>query len=230
MKITNIAGTSISDCWFRCLYQLIEQAKIKDGVSRYTVSSGSDPQQDRIEFDFAIVHIKQPWIRPLIPILPEHLNLPPVSDEKYLNEYMLYLLTSDKQPNEDYTYGERIMVGWDEVVRRLQEKDYNTNQLCLSVSKPEDIFLGDPPCLRQIDIRVDNNVVNFIVYFRSWNLFNGFPNNLAALQQAKELICAETGLEDGEIIALSKGLNIRAYNLETVFMLLQKDIDLEVGK
>ena len=187
MKPINITATTIPDAWFQCLYTLIEEIKKPDGAARrYTVDFGSDTGQDRIEFDFITLHITQPRVRPLIPIFPEHLNLPPVSDEKYINEYMIYLLSPEKQPNEDYTYGERISIGWDEAIRGFKEDGHNTNQICLEVGKPDDIFKGDPPCLRLIDCRVENNTLHFIVYFRSWNLWNGMPNNLAALQMAKE--------------------------------------------
>jgi hypothetical protein len=39
----------------------------------------------------------------------------------------------------------------------------------------------------------------------------------------------EVGAEDGEIIAISKGLNIRDYNVEVALMRLQKDTGLQLG-
>jgi thymidylate synthase len=53
--------------------------------------------------------------------------------------------------------------------------------------------------------------------------------NLAGLQQAKEIMAMEVGVEDGEIVAVSKGLNIRDYNVEVALMRLQKDPALQVG-
>ena len=71
--------------------------------------------------------------------------------------------------------------------------------------------------------------LHWIVYFRSWNLWSGFPVKLAGLQQAKEIMAMEMGVEDGEIVAMSKGLNIRDYNIEVALMRLQKDKNMKLG-
>jgi hypothetical protein len=39
----------------------------------------------------------------------------------------------------------------------------------------------------------------------------------------------EIGVEDGEIVALSKGLNIRDYNIEVALLRLQKDTGIALG-
>jgi thymidylate synthase len=56
------------------------------------------------------------------------------------------------------------------------------NQLVLQIAHPSDLTLLDPPCLRSIDTRIQDDSLNFFVYFRSWDLWNGFPANLAAIQ------------------------------------------------
>ena len=237
MNITHIKATTIPDAWFQCLYNLIEATKTGQGARRYTVQTGSDPGQDRIEFDFAVIHIIQPGARPLTPQIPEHLNIPPVSDEKYEAEYLSYLLSPEKQPNEHYTYGERLNVGFAKCIDYYKKHGPNTNRMCLEIGRPEDINFydmetgeGSSPCLRLIDTRIEDGKLHYVCYFRSWNLWNGFPNNLSAIQQAKELMASEVGVEDGELICVSKGLNIRAYNLEVAFMRLQREVNLEVGK
>jgi thymidylate synthase len=237
MEITSIRATTIPDAWFQALYQLIDCLKNKRGARRYNVQTGSDAGQDRLEFDFAILHITQPSARPLTPHIPEHLGIPPVSDEKYEQEYLSYLLSPVRQPNEHYTYGERFTIGFEHAIKYYKKYGFDTNRICFEIARPEDLLLydlktgdGSSPCLRLIDTRVINNKLNFVCYFRSWNLWNGMPNNLSAIQQAKELMASEIGVEDGELIAISKGLNIRAYNLEVAFMRLQKELDLNVGK
>lgn len=235
MKPFLIEATTIPDAWFQCLYNLIEESRKPDGAARrYTVDTGSNPGADRIEFDMVMIHIKQPGIRPLLPQIPEHLNLPPVADEKYLDEYMAYLLTDHKAPGEHYTYGERLQVSWQYVIDYYKKHGGRTNRMCMEVGRPEDIFAydqedGSTPCMRLVDTRLMDGKLHWIVYFRSWNLWNGFPVNLAGLQQAKELMAMEAGLDDGEIIAMSKGLNIRDYNIETALMRLQKDVNIRLG-
>jgi thymidylate synthase len=226
-----ITATTIPDAWFQCLYTLIEESrKPKGAARRYTVDSGSNPGVDRIELDFITVHIKHPGVRPLLPQMPEHMNLPPVADEQYLASYMPYLLSPERAPNEHYTYGERISVAWDYVIKYYCKHGPHTNRMCMEVGRPEDIMYynnedGSSPCMRLIDTRISDDKLHWIVYFRSWNLWNGFPVNLAGLQQAKEVMAMEIGVDDGEIIAMSKGLNIRDYNLDVALMRLQRSVN-----
>jgi thymidylate synthase len=76
---------------------------------------------------------------------------------------------------------------------------------------PSDIKLVDPPCLRIIDTRIRYGKLHFMIYFRSWDLWAGLPSNLAGLQLLKEYMASEIGVEDGEIIACSKGLHLYEY-------------------
>ncbi|MFH1075610.1 MAG: thymidylate synthase, partial [Pseudomonadota bacterium] len=88
---------------------------------------------------------------------------------------------------------------------------FGTNQAYMTVGNPEAITLSDPPCLRGIDTRIRYGKLHFILYFRSWDLWNGFPANLGAIQILKEYMASEIGVEDGEIIASSKGLHLYDY-------------------
>ena len=95
-----------------------------------------------------------------------------------------------------------------------REDGYNTNQAFMAVGDSQSIYLSDPPCLRGIDTRIRYNKLNFVVYFRSWDLWAGFPSNLAAIQLLKEYMSSEIGVDDGEIIAISKGLHLYEYAWE----------------
>ncbi len=67
----------------------------------------------------------------------------------------------------------------------------------------------DPACLRVVDFRLDQeNTLHMSVYFRSWDLWGGFPANLAGLQLVKEYVGQTLDAKDGKIIAASKGLHI----------------------
>ena len=86
------------------------------------------------------------------------------------------------------------------------------NQMVLQVAHPSDLTLLDPPCLRSIDTRIQDGKLHFTsVLFRSWDLWGGMPANLAAIQNLKEYMSAEIGLEDGEMIVESKGLHLYGY-------------------
>lgn len=139
---------------------------------------------------------------------------PPPSSMEYVENYLQYLLTSFKADTEQYTYGEDLESQIPEVIRIYKEDGHDTNQGFMAVGSRESIKLPDPPCLRGIDTRVVNGKLHFIVYFRSWDLWAGLPSNLAGMQLLKEYMASEIGVEDGEIMALSKGLHLYDYTWE----------------
>jgi thymidylate synthase len=133
---------------------------------------------------------------------------------EYVESYLQYLLTSLKADKEQYTYGEDLSAQIPELIRMYKEDGHNTNQGFMAVGNRDSIKLPDPPCLRGIDTRVANGRLHFILYFRSWDLWAGFPSNLAGIQLLKEYVASEIGVEDGEMIALSKGLHLYEYTWE----------------
>ena len=208
MKLEFIESRDLPDAWFQCVYSIIQNGY------KYVIERGSFEGQARLEFDYITIHIKYPGVRPLIPDIPPHLGIPnPVADG-YIEEYLPYLMTSTKKPGEDYTYGERLEYQIQRVIDMYKRDGYGTNQAAMSISMPTDIDLVDPPCLRHIDCRIRDGKLHFVIYFRSWDLFNGMPANLGGIQLMKEYMCSEIGVEDGEIIASSKGLHLYDYAWE----------------
>jgi thymidylate synthase len=130
---------------------------------------------------------------------------------EYIESYLPYLMTSQRAEGEEYTYGQYLEKQIPEVIRMYKEQGSNTNQAYMTVGDGNSIFLADPPCLRGIDTRIRDNKLHFVVYFRSWDLWAGFPSNLAGIQLLKEYMSSEIGVEDGEIVAISKGLHVYEY-------------------
>ena len=205
MKLEFIEARDLPDAWFQCVYRLLEAG------SEYLIERGSFQGQKRLEFDYVTVHIKYPGVRPLLPDIPPALGIPNPVAEGYLESYLPYLMTAEKQPGEDYTYGQFLEKQIEEVIRMYKEDGFGTNQAYMTVGEPASLFLKDPPCLRGIDTRVRDNTLHFVVYFRSWDLWNGLPANLAAIQNLKEYMAAEIGVKDGEMIVESKGLHLYGY-------------------
>ena len=219
MNITTIHARDIPDAWFQCVYEIIDKGH------RYQIDRGSFQGQERLEFDYITVQIKYPGTRPLIPDIPEALCIPnPVADG-YIESYLPYLMTAEKQPNEDYTYGEYLEPQIAEVIRMYRNDGHGTNQAYMTVGDPKALLLNDPPCLRGIDTRIRYGKLHFMVYFRSWDLWNGFPANLGAIQMLKEYMAQEIGVEDGEIIAASKGLHLYDYIWELARLRTMKNED-----
>jgi len=205
VRLEFIVARDLPDAWFQCVYKILQVGR------EYVIERGSYQGQKRLEFDYVTVHIKYPGTRPLIPDIPPHLGIPNPVSEGYLEEYLPYLMTSQKKSGEDYTYGQYLEDQIKEVIRMYKEDGFNTNQAYMTVGDPKSIYLKDPPCLRGIDTRIQDGKLHFIVYFRSWDLWNGFPANLGVIQLLKEYMAHEIGVEDGEIIASSKGLHLYDY-------------------
>lgn len=218
MITTEIVARDIPDAWFQCLYQIVDK-----GFS-YTIEQGSFVGTKRLEFDSVTIHIKHPEFRPFEPDIPVSYGIPNPVAEGYIEDYLPYLMTSEKQPNEDYTYGERIEPQLPHFINLLKETP-STNQAILQVARPEDYKLNDPPCLRHIDMRIREGKLIFYTYFRSWDLWGGMPANLGAIQLLKEYMASEIGVDPGPFVCYSKGLHIYKYVWEITEARIGKNID-----
>jgi len=203
VKISLIEARDLSEAWFLCLGKTLAEGY------EYEVERGSYVGQRRKELDFMVIQVRYPGTKPLIPDVPQ--GVPPPTSMDYVENYLPYLMTSHKADGEQYTYGQYLEKQISEVIEMYKMDGYNTNQAFMAVGDSQSVFLSDPPCLRAIDTRIRDDKLNFIVYFRSWDLWAGFPTNLAAIQLLKEYISSEIGVGDGEIIAMSKGLHLYQY-------------------
>lgn len=220
----------LDDAWFQTLSSILDKGRV------YTITRGSYKGAKRLEFDYVVVRVRKPSHQ-IIPIIPEGLNIPAPTDMDYIQGYLSYLLTGAKTETEDYTYGERLVdpkvripenkdgrqmlrelpLGVnqiDEVIRMYKEEGFGTNQAVMEIGMPSDIKLQDPPCLRLIDTNVRDRKLHFFLYFRSWDLWGGFPSNLGGLQLVKQYMAEMIGVDDGEIVAASKGLHLYDYSWE----------------
>lgn len=239
LNIHKIVARDLPDLWFRAVNDILDIGR------RFTIDRGSYAGQTRLEYDYFIGHVLNPGYGSgtpeILPQISSHLNIPnPVEFEyvygggDYERSYVEYLMTANKQPNEQYTYGERLKEGIvlevdresdppnqriranyidqiETIISIYKKHGYRNNQMVLQIAQPSDLWLEDPPCLRSIDTRIQDNYLNFFVYFRSWDLWGGLPANLAGIQALKEYMASEIGVEDGEMIVESKGLHLYSY-------------------
>lgn len=99
---------------------------------------------------------------------------------------------------------------------------HRNNQMVLQVAQPSDMLLQDPPCLRLIDTRIQGHKLHFFVEFRSWDLWGGFPANLAAIEILKQYIAGELKIGTGITVARSKGLHLYNYTWELAELVANK--------
>lgn len=206
MEISFVQARDLSEAWFLCLRRTLTEGR------EYRIERGSYAGQHRKELDFVVVQVEDPGTRPLIPAVPQ--GVPPPTSMEYVESYLPYLMTAHKREGEQYTYGQYLEKQIPQVIKMYREDGYNTNQAFMAVGDDKSVFLEDPPCLRGIDTRVSDGKLDFIIYFRSWDLWAGFPSNLAGIQLLKEYMSSEIGVADGGLIAMSKGMHLYEYAWE----------------
>lgn len=223
LKPIFIEATDLSDSWFQTIYKIIEHGK------KFVIDKGSFEGQKRLEFDYITIHIKYPGNIPLLPKINPYLGIPDPVADGYLDDYIPYLMTGEEKEGESYTYGQRIcgsdLNQMEMMIETYKKFGHRNNQMILTVGKPSDMSLTDPPCLRHIDTRIMNGKLHFFPYFRSWDLWGGFPANLAAIEIMKQYCSSEIGVDNGEIIASSKGLHLYKYVFELAEAIRGKGID-----
>jgi thymidylate synthase len=234
LNVVSIQAVDLQDAWFQCL------ASVTQNGYAYEVTEGSYVGQTRYEFDFVTIQITHPWIEPLLPQIPPTLGIPdPVpGGMEYINEYLSrYLMDGKIAEEETYTYGSRLSghlyketkypdghpikieslsqpgakVDQIQTVIDILKRGHGTNQATMEVGMPNDCGTTDPPCLRLIDCRVRYGALHFMIYFRSWDLWGGFPANLAGIELLKQYMASEIGVQNGEMVCMSKGLHIYTY-------------------
>jgi thymidylate synthase len=234
LKTVFIEARDLPDAWFQLIAEIVKSGNAR----KRQIDQGSYEGQFRLEFDWVAAHILNPRFRPIIPDMPPLLNIPPPTDMEYVDEYFVrYLMSGEREGDEQYTYGERmneantssishigsehmylgksklppVVNQIETIINRYKKYGPGNNQLIIQVGQPADIMLKDPPCLRHIDTRIEEGKLHFHIYFRSWDLWGGLPANLAGIQLLKEYMASEIGIEDGEMICVSKGLHLYGY-------------------
>ena len=113
MYIHKIQARDLPDLWFQAIYDILEHGR------RFFVDRGSYAGQTRLEYDYFIGHVMQPWhgsgTKEILPDIPASIGIPnPVELDyiygggKYERSYIEYLMTGTKMQNESYTYGENM--------------------------------------------------------------------------------------------------------------------------
>ena len=100
MNISIVEARDLSEAWFLCLRKTLTEGH------EYKIDRGSYAGQRRKELDFVVVQVRSPGIRPLTPDVPE--GVPPPTSMEYIEDYLPYLMTSQKGEGEQYTYGQYL--------------------------------------------------------------------------------------------------------------------------
>lgn len=106
---------------------------------KYFIDSGSCEKTHRLTLPM-IVEVHKPGIRPLAPRMPEGSDIPPPTTDEKINEYVASLVTSEKQENQHYTYGEDLWWQIEEIIKYF--KKYGIGNACchMPVGRPESFY------------------------------------------------------------------------------------------
>jgi len=199
-----ISDNTIDDVWRWAIFECVRNGR------DYEIKHGSYIGQKRRQFPYVVLEVNTPWKRPLAVQMPEGSGLPAPTSEEAIHEYFLTSIINDDKGCFDYTYGQYIYPQLERVIEIINSSDGYTNQACITIGDKDSIYLDDPPCLRSITFKRVGEQLNLAVYFRSWDLFAGLPENLGGLQLLKEYILTYLTfpIKDGSIIAFSDGLHL----------------------
>ncbi len=223
-----LIAKTISDAWFQLMYNLFDKAYAQN------IQKGSfENEQYRLQYPGIAVYIEHPS-SDMVPTIPPGLGIPAPTTMEYIEDYFAnYLMNPEPAENETYTYASRIQHSMpnggsqlERVVEILRETPL-TNQAVIEIATPEDLDICygkdgklDPPCLRLLDFKVipSDNAFHLTVsaYFRSWDLWAGFPTNLGGIELLKQYVVSETSLKNGPMYAYSAGAHIYGYQEEIV--------------
>ena len=236
LDVHKIEARDLPDLWFQAVHDILDKGR-RFVIDRGSYAGQTRLEYDY--FIGHVMYPGTVPIIPDIPVsvgIPNPVEYNYIfGGEGYERSYIEYIMTPTMAEGEQYTYGERLCAAdlftkyldgkgrchtvdyegvinqIEEVIRIYKEHGHRNNQMILQVGQPSDLTLEDPPCLRHIDTRIQDGKLHFFVYFRSWDLWNGLPANLAGIQTLKEYMAGEIGVEDGEMVVESKGLHLYGY-------------------
>lgn len=171
-KCTHIDGTTIADAWFQTVYKCLEIGR------DFMIDRGSYAGDKRLEFDWITIHIKKPWMEPMLPHLSERYSIPDPVEPGYIDQYLPYLMTGEMKEGESYTYGQRIC--------RCQLQNGESSTWCLHHMK--EILIQDEEIWKNPKIIIKDKQGIYLnqLELLIWIYKNkGYRNNQMVLQVAQ---------------------------------------------
>jgi thymidylate synthase len=219
-----VQAKTISDAWFQLIYNLFDHAYTQ------AIQKGSfEGEQYRLQYPGIAAYIEHPYYD-MVPVMPPGSNIPAPTTMEYIEDYFAnYLMDPELSENETYKYASRVHhpmprggTQLDRVIEMLREAPL-TNQAVVEIGTPDDLDVCygndgklDPPCLRLLDFKAlpgdgEALVLTVSSYFRSWDLWAGFPSNLGGSELLTHYVAQEAGLGNGPMYVYSAGAHIYGY-------------------
>ena len=119
-------------------------------------------------------------------------------------------------------------------IDHYREKGFGNNHCYIQVGYPESNYAydmpyeseadrGTSPCLRGIDTKIIDNKLCFHVYFRSWDLYSAFPQNMGGITLLLEYMAEMLEIEVG--ILFFSSLKLHCYKHAIIPMKRRSNIE-----
>ena len=191
-----VEATSLSDLWRDALWCCVRHGY------RQEVVRGSFTGQMRLQLPYLTLRVIQP--DKIEYLTPQGIN--PPTDAERCEAYLMHYLLADHMHGNDYTYGGYILDQFNDAVKIIRAGQ--GNQATIQIGNEKSIRLEHPPCLRVISWKIYDGRLNMALYFRSWDLYAGLPENLGGLHLLNKYISCDVGIPTGDIIAFSDGAHV----------------------
>lgn len=117
----------------------------------------------------------------------------------YILNYSKDLIADEAPVSGTYTYGSRIRKSLDYVIDKLKNEP-NTRQAVMSIWENEsDAYSSSPPCLNNLQFRVNDGRLDLSVLFRSNDCYSALVSNLFGMKYLQQYVADEIDAEIGLI-------------------------------
>ncbi len=144
-----------------------------------------------------------------------------------LDNYFPQVLTTEPVPSLNYTYGIRLMAHnsinqIDTIKEKLKKEKHTRRAVAVAWNVKTDNNSDHPPCLTVVQCFIQKNRLFMNVYFRSNDMYRGWPQNCFAFRKMQKEIAEDVGLGMGSLTFNSASAHIYEENFEDVKKLLEK--------
>lgn len=136
----------------------------------------------------------------------------PFSREEF-EKYAPQILTPDKIPGLEYTYGERLRA-YDEIdqikglVDELKRNPDSRRAVAVTWKVRQDMAGKQPPCVILVQGLIQREFLHLTVFIRSNDMFRAWPQNALALRRLQGIAAKETGFKVGALTTISSSAHI----------------------
>jgi hypothetical protein len=183
-----IRGTDINDAWIQALTLVMDYG--------HQIRGGHGPIMD---VGSLMTHF------PMGPDVETPVDL----NRATLDTYAAGWLNSE-MVGDSYTYGSRLADQLGVAVENLRRSPH-TNRVLISLSRPGDMDLKNPPCMISIGFKIRSNRLHCRSLFRSHDIGSGwYPNSYALIQLARHILTqiGDPELTLGDLTVISESAHI----------------------